>query len=220
MQINYLGHSSFRIKTKTATLVTDPYSPEVGFKMPKVTADIVTVSHQHFDHNYTEGVAPSQEGGKPFLITGPGEYEIKEVSIHGVSLYHDNQKGEENGKTTAFVITAEEMVLCHLGDLGHTLTTRQQEIIGEIDVLFIPVGGGKSLDAGKAAEVVNQLEPKIVVPMHYKTPDHAPRFAKLAEVDAFLKEMGTAKKELDKLILSKSELEEKEMEVVVLENKV
>lgn len=219
MQINYLGHSSFRIKTKTATLVTDPYSAEVGFKIPKVTADIVTISHPHFDHNCAAAVSSPQPGGKPFVINGPGEYEIKEVSILGVPVFHDTQKGEKSGKNTIFVITAEDMVLCHLGDLGHQLTAKQTELISEIDVLFVPVGGGKSLDARGAAEVVGQLEPKIVVPMHYKTPQHGPKFAHFSFVEAFLKEMGTAKKQVEKLILSKSDLGEEEMAVVILERK-
>lgn len=214
MQISYLGHSSFKIKTKTATLVTDPYSSKVGFKMPKVEAEIVTVSHDHYDHNFVEAVK-----GRPFVITGPGEYEIKEVGVHGLATYHDAKEGEDRGNNTVYLISAEDLTVCHLGDLGHQLSTRMVEEIGEIDVLLIPVGGQFTIGPKRAVEVITQVEPRIVIPMHFRTNRHqAKGFSKVLPVDAFLKQIGVEYKKEDKLVVSKSGLEE-EMEVVVLKER-
>jgi len=214
MQISYLGHSSFKIKTKTATLVTDPYSSKVGFKMPKVEAEIVTVSHDHYDHNFVEAVK-----GRPFVITGPGEYEIKEVGVHGLATCHDAKEGEDRGNNTVYLISAEDLTVCHLGDLGHQLSTRMVEEIGEIDVLLIPVGGQFTIGPKRAVEVITQVEPRIVIPMHFRTNRHqAKGFSKVLPVDAFLKQIGVEYKKEDKLVVSKSGLEE-EMEVVVLKER-
>jgi len=214
MQISYLGHSSFKIKTKTATLVTDPYSSKVGFKMPKVEAEIVTVSHDHYDHNFVEAVK-----GRPFVITGPGEYEIKEVGVHGLATYHDAKEGEDRGNNTVYLISAEDLTVCHLGDLGHQLSTRMVEEIGEIDVLLIPVGGQFTIGPKRAVEVITQVEPRIVIPMHFRTNRHqAKGFSKVLPVDAFLKQIGVEYKKEEKLVVSKSGLEE-EMEVVVLKER-
>lgn len=211
MRIRFLGHACFKLKTKTATVVSDPYSSEVGFAMPQVKADIVTVSHDHFDHNYIEAVK-----GHPFVVKGPGEYEIKEVALTGLTTFHDNKKGEKRGQNTIYVITAEDLNICHLGDLGHTLKTKTIEQLGEIDVLLVPVGGEFTLDVAKAVELVKQLEPRLVIPMHYRTKKHdADKFAKLKSVADFLQELGVEKKQEEKLSVSKSGLGE-EMEVVVL----
>lgn len=214
MQISYLGHSSFKIKTKTAALVADPYSSKVGFKMPKVEAEIVTVSHDHYDHNFVKAVK-----GQPFVITGPGEYEIKEVGIHGLATYHDAKEGEDRGNNTVYLITAEDLTVCHLGDLGHQLSARMVEEIGEIDVLLIPVGGQFTIGPKRAVEVITQVEPRIVIPMHYRTNRHQTKgFSKMLPVDAFLKQIGVEYKKEEKLVVSKSGLEE-EMEVVVLKER-
>lgn len=218
MQINYLGHSSFLIKTKTSSVVTDPYSPQVGFKMPKIKADIVTVSHGHHDHNFSEAVLLSDEGKKPFVINGSGEYEIKETAVFGLPSFHDAEEGKQRGGNIIYVISAEDINLCHLGDLGHQLSSKQIKELGDIDVLFIPVGGVYTLDPKQAAELAAKIEPRIVVPMHYKTSRHGQDFASLAPVDDFLKEMGVEKKLQEKLVLSKLSLGE-EMEVVVLKKK-
>lgn len=211
MQISYLGHSSFRLKTKSAQVITDPFSAEIGFKMPKVEADIVTISHGHFDHNCLDSVK-----GEPFVMSGAGEYEIKEVSVLGTTSFHDLKKGEERGENTIYTISAEELTVCHLGDLGHVLTSKKVEEIGEVDVLLIPVGGEFTIGPKRAVEVVRQLEPKLVVPMHYKTKRHDPKkFAKILPVDDFLKQIGVEYREEEKLVLTKASIEG-EMEVIVL----
>ncbi|MFC2011256.1 MBL fold metallo-hydrolase [Chloroflexota bacterium] len=181
MDINWLGHSCFRIKGNHATVITDPYSPDLGYTLGEPTARIVTVSHQHKGHSYVEGV-----GGEPRLVTGPGEYEIGGVLIIGLATFHNGEKGGERGKNTIFLMEVDEVSVCHLGDLGHVLTTEQVEEIGNVDVLLLPVGGVSTIDAPMAAEVVRQLEPKVVVPMHYKT---EALNRELEPVERFLEEM-------------------------------
>ncbi len=180
-------------------LITDPYSPDLGYSLGKQSARIVTVSHQHPGHNYTAGVRDA-----PKLVAGPGEYEISGVLIIGMRTFHDAEKGQKRGKNTVYLIQIDEISICHLGDLGHVLTTEQIEEMGDIDVLLLPVGGVSTIDAARAAEVVRQLEPKAVVPMHYKT-EALKR--DLAPVGTFLREMGI--KEIDpqpKLSFNKTNL--------------
>ena len=182
MEITWLGHSCFRLKGKQATVITDPFSPATGYTLGKVTADIVTVSHPHPGHSYVQGVA-----GEPRILKSPGEYESAGVLSVGVHTYHDNEKGALRGKNTAFVIDVDDVMICHLGDLGHALTAEQVAEIDGVDVLLIPVGGVSTIDAVQAAQIVRQLEPKVVIPMHYKT-DALKR--ELETADRFLKEMG------------------------------
>jgi L-ascorbate metabolism protein UlaG (beta-lactamase superfamily) len=211
MEIAYLGHSSFRIKTKTGTVVTDPFSSAmVGLKFPKTEADIVTVSHQHKDHNSVELIS-----GEPLIISQPGEYEVKGISLFGYPSFHDKSQGKERGGNIIYVIEAEGLRLCHLGDLGALPPAEiMEEIIGA-DVLMVPVGGKYTLGPEEAVEAVNQIEPSYVLPMHFRTP----ALAELAEKEAFLTEIGAEKTEkLDKLSLSKDKLPE-ETKVAVLEPK-
>lgn len=184
MDITWLGHSCFRIRGKEATVVTDPCPPSTGYNMGKVTADIVTISHNHENYTYLKGVA-----GKPVIISSPGEYEIHEAFITGVTTYQDTAKGAERGKNLAFIIEMEGMRVCHLGSIGHTPTAEQAEEMTGVDVLLIPVGGGDTIDGAKAAEIVSLLEARIVVPMHYKTDALKDG---LEPPDRFLKELGAA----------------------------
>ena len=182
MEIRWLGHACFRIKGRQTTVITDPYSPDLGYSLGKATANIVTVSHQHPGHSYTDGV-----GGNPRKVTGPGEYEIGDVIIIGIATFHDNDGGSQRGKNTVYLMEVDEVSVCHLGDLGHILTNEQAEELGEVDVLLLPVGGLSTINAATAAQIVRQLEPKVVIPMHYQTQAVA---RKLEPVDKFLKEMG------------------------------
>lgn len=182
MEITWLGHACFRLKGKQVTVVTDPFSPDLGYSLGKVSAQIVTISHSHPGHSYIKGV-----GGEPSVIRGPGEYEVGGTLTIGVQTYHDNEKGAKRGKNTVYVIEIDDVLVCHLGDLGHTLTAEQVADIDSVDVLMLPVGGVSTIDAAQAAEIVRRLEPKIVVPMHYKTEVLK---KELATVDRFLKEMG------------------------------
>jgi L-ascorbate metabolism protein UlaG (beta-lactamase superfamily) len=211
MNIQWLGHSCFRIEGNRSTIITDPYSPSLGYSLGEPTADIVTVSHQHPGHSYIQGIS-----GKPRLIASPGEYEISDVFILGVATFHDGVRGKEKGKNIAYVIEMEEISICHLGDLGHVLAAEQVEEINDVDVLLLPVGGVATINAPVAAQVVRQLEPKVVVPMHYKTP--APIDWDLEPVDKFLKEIGVkGVSPQPKLSLSKSNLP-LSMQVFLLEH--
>jgi len=182
MDINWLGHSCFRIKGRQAVIVTDPFPPDLGYSPGKLTADIVTVSHQHPSHSYVQGVS-----GEPKLVIRPGEYEISGVLIIGIPTFHDAEGGGKRGKNTVYLMEVDGITVCHLGDLGHVLTAEQIEEIDDVDMLLLPVGGVSTIDAPMAAEVIRQLEPKVVVPMHYKTPALN---RELGSVEKFLKEMG------------------------------
>jgi len=212
MEISFLGHSSFKLKGKTTTVVTDPFSSVmVGFKFPKTTADIVTVSHQHQDHNCSSAIE-----GEPFIICAPGEYEVKGVSVFGFPSFHDTKSGAERGENIIFLIEVDGIKVCHLGDLGVLSSAKiMEEIIGA-DVLLIPVGGVYTIGPKEAVEVVNQLEPKMVIPMHFKS---SGKNEELSSVEDFLEQMGAEQTErLDKLSLTKDKVPE-EMKVVVLERK-
>ncbi len=182
MDISWLGHSCFRIRGRQATVITDPYPPDLGYSLGKPTAHIVTISHQHPGHAYIQGI-----GGEPRAITGPGEYEISDVLITGIATFHDRERGEKRGKNTVYLMEVDEVSVCHLGDLGHVLTTGQVEELSNVDVLLLPVGGVSTIDAPMAAEVVRQLGPKAVIPMHYKTQALG---RELEPVERFLKEIG------------------------------
>lgn len=168
MEISWLGHACFQLRGKNVTLITDPFSPLQGpaqgetLQLGKVNASIVTISHNHPGHNYVVGV-----GGNPRVVRGPGEYEISDVLITGVAAYHDDKHGKEYGHNTIYVIHMDDLVICHLGDLGHTLQEEQLEEVADADVLLIPIGGKHNIDATQAAEVISQVEPRIIIPMHY-----------------------------------------------------
>ena len=199
MDITWLGHSCFRIRGSHATVIADPYSPSLGYSLGKPSAHIVCVSHQHPGHCYVQGI-----GGGPRLITGPGEYEISGVLIIGIATFHDQEGGRKRGKNTVYIIEIDEVSVCHLGDLGHVLTAEQVEELGNVDVLLLPVGGVSTINAPMAAEVVRQLEPKIVIPMHYKTEALS---RELEPVERFLKEIGVKEANLQpKLSISRSSL--------------
>lgn len=217
MEIQYLGHSCFRIKGKNAVVVIDPFNPsDLGLKLTKVTADIVLISHDHFDHNYLSGVEGTDRRKEPFVVSGPGEYEISGVAIAGIPTFHDDTGGSQRGKNTVYVIHTDDLRVVFLGDLGHKLSDKQLEEINGTDILMVPVGGVVTLDAKQASEVITQIDPKIVIPMHYKLPGLA---LDLAPMDEFMKMMG---KEgilpLPKLTISKEKLPE-ETTVVILERK-
>src|SRR3990167_1302192 len=164
MEIYWSGHSCFRIKGSNATVITDPYAPDAGYSLGQQAANIVTVSHSHPNHSYIQAVT-----NQPRVVSRPGEYEINGVLIIGIGSFHDGESGKTRGKNTIYLMEIDEISICHLGDLGHVLSPEQLEEIDKVDVLLIPVGGESTINAPLAAEVVRQLEPKIVLPMHYKT---------------------------------------------------
>lgn len=189
-------------------MVTDPFDKSVGLKAPNFEADIITVSHSHFDHNNVSALR-----GQPYIIKTAGEYDIKGVTIYGVESWHDDKQGKERGTNIIYRIDMDDVSIVHLGDLGHILDNKQLEILVGTDVLLIPVGGKFTIDAKQAMEVVSQIEPRIVIPMHYKLPDLT---MALDGVDKFIKEIGLKPQEEEKLKVSKKDLPVEEMELVVM----
>jgi len=166
MIISWFGQSCFKIQGEKSTLVTDPFDKSFGLKVPRLAADVVTTSHDHKDHNNTKvvrGIAENQ----PFIIDGPGEYEVKNIFIYGVKAYHDNKEGQERGENIIYRIGIDGISIAHLGDLGHALKNGQIERLEGVDILMIPVGGIYTIDAKKETEVISQIEPRIEIPIHY-----------------------------------------------------
>ncbi|PIV46943.1 hypothetical protein COS21_02720 [bacterium (Candidatus Gribaldobacteria) CG02_land_8_20_14_3_00_41_15] len=216
MQITWRGQSCFEITVKNkengeTTIVFDPFAEEAGLKLPKLSADILLVSHNHADHNNVKAV-----GGDYFLIDSAGEYEIKDVFVQGIKAWHDNQGGKERGEVMIYKIEAEGIKVCHLSDLGQKeLTSEQLEQIGDIDVLFLPVGGKYTIDAKDASEIVSQIEPRIVIPMHYKLPNQK---TDIDGVERFLKVMGeVAIQPEKKLKITAKNLPAEETKIIILE---
>jgi len=215
-KIYWAGQSCFEIsfsnsKDHEANIVIDPFDEDTGLKLPNLKADILLVTHDHHDHNNVKGVK-----GEPFVIDGPGEYEVKEVFVQGISSFHDDVNGKEKGKNTIYVLESEEMRFCHLGDLGQKqLTDEQVDKIGAIDVLMVPVGGEYTIDSSSAQKIIGQIEPRIVIPMHYAVS----KSSKLDGVDKFLKTMGKPSiAPQDKLVVKESAMpKEGAMEIVVLQ---
>ena len=212
MDVTWLGHGCFRLRGRGAAVVTDPYPPAIGLKLARMDAEVVTVSHDHDNHSFTQVV---RDGA--YEIHGPGEYEIAGISVIGVPTYHDAEKGKKEGRNTVYLIEIDDVRICHLGDLGHKLDDADAESVATPDVLLVPVGGHTTMNAAQAAEVVRQLEPRYVVPMHYAIPGLK---LQLDPIDRFLKEMGVTSSEAQpKLSVQKSSVSEYETKVVVLEPK-
>jgi L-ascorbate metabolism protein UlaG (beta-lactamase superfamily) len=167
MKLKWLGHSCFLITSETGLrIITDPYPQGSGLNYSPINeaADIVTVSHDHFDHNNISAVS-----GKPEVITGNGVKNVKGIQFKGIATHHDESQGKERGTNTIFCFSVDGIKLCHLGDLGHRLSKEQIAEIGALDILFIPIGGVFTIDAKMASTVSDDLKPKVVIPMHCKT---------------------------------------------------
>jgi L-ascorbate metabolism protein UlaG (beta-lactamase superfamily) len=200
MEITFIGHSCFKLKGKDISLVIDSFDPKAtGYKLPKLEADVVLITHDHPGHNYKVGV-----NNYELLIDSPGEYEIRNVFIHGIPVFHDASQGSERGENTMYVIEIDGFTLLHLGDLGHELSKDILEKIPDIDVLMIPVGGRHTIDAETAVKVISSIEPGIVIPMHYQNGQPTEISKDLAKLDKFLEEIGAEKstKKEDKLKLT------------------
>ncbi|MDA1337985.1 MAG: MBL fold metallo-hydrolase [bacterium] len=193
--IEYLGQSSFKISNGETKIIIDPFEPKAtNLKWSMQEADTVLVSHNHADHNYIAGVkgfekaklSSGKVGDKQFLVYGSGEYEVNGVQIMGLSSFHDNKKGAERGENTIFIIHIEDFVIAHLGDIGHDLTEAQYEEVSNANILMIPVGGFYTIDHDIAEKIVANVEPNIIIPMHYKAERTDEIGKNLDEVDKFL----------------------------------
>src|SRR3954452_19001227 len=163
-EFKWFGHNCFRIRAREATIITDPVARSTGYAMAKQTADVVTISHDHDGHSNLNAIKPEYK-----VINEPGEYEMHDVFVTGIRTFHDDNKGKERGYNTVYLIEVEGIVICHLGDLGHALTEEQAEAMSNVDVLLVPAGGGDVINVSQAADVVGQLEPKVVIPMQFAT---------------------------------------------------
>lgn len=209
MIIQWYGQACFRIQSSATVIFIDPFAKSIGLQPPRGEAHIVLVSHNHPDHNNAQALS-----GEFFLAEGPGEYEVKGVKIFGIPSFHDDREGSERGLNTIFRLDAEDMTIVHLGDLGQKhLTDEQLEQLGEVDVLMIPVGGIYTVDGEAAAALVHKIEPKLVIPMHYKIKGLA---VKLDDASAFLKEIGHEGAAVEKLTVKYKDLSEDHMQVVVM----
>ena len=216
MNINWYGQSCFQIsstrgKDNHVSIVIDPFDESTGLIVPKLQADIVLVTHEHSDHNNIKAVS-----GEPFIIEGPGEYDIKGSFIQGISGYHDNAQGAQRGSITIYTIETEGMRICHLSDLGQKeLSPSQLDKIGDIDILMIPIGGIYTIDAADAVKIMAQIEPRVIIPMHYKIPKLK---IKLDDIDKFLKNLGIKKPEsLPKLSIKKKDISTEEAKIIILQ---
>jgi len=216
MEIIWHGHAFFEIRGKgregeKVVLALDPYSKEIGFSPPKVKADIVLISHSHYDHNNLGAIK-----GAPFVIDSPGEYEVKGVFITGIQSFHDKVSGKKRGENVIYVVKIEDIKVCHFGDFGEgQLSSEKLDQMVGIDILLIPVGGVYTISGQEAAKIAQQIEPKIVIPMHYKIEGLK---IDIEDEKKFLQAIGREPVKLKKLKIKKSELEKKEtMEVVILE---
>jgi L-ascorbate metabolism protein UlaG (beta-lactamase superfamily) len=215
MQIIWHGQACFQIissqgRNHQVNIVIDPFDESLGLRVPKLEADILLVTHQHYDHNNIKAVSAN-----PVLVSGPGEYEIKEVFIQGIPSFHDAVRGKERGPNTIYTIESEEIRLCHLGDLGQKeLTSDQIEQIGQVDILMIPIGGVYTISAKEAVKVMSQIEPNIIIPMHYQIPKLK---LKLDGLDKFLKTMGIKSiTPLPKLSIKKKDIAPEEAKIIAL----
>ncbi|MCB9813608.1 MAG: MBL fold metallo-hydrolase [Pseudomonadales bacterium] len=217
MIITYHGHSTFKIKGKKGTVITDPYDDYIGLSLPRLSGDIVTVSHDHKDHNAFKKVVGTSRRENPFIVEKAGEYEVGGISVFGVNSFHDANGGVERGPNIIYTSLVDGIRICHLGDLGHELTPQQVEEIGSVDVLLCPVGGIYTIDPELAVETIRAIEPGIAIPMHYRTPQHNQDvFGDLKTLEDFLKVYGVSPELTPKLeIENKSRISE-ETDLVVL----
>jgi L-ascorbate metabolism protein UlaG (beta-lactamase superfamily) len=192
MKIKWFGHSAFVINSQTGKIfITDPYEAggyngAIGYVPINITADIVTISHDHADHNYIKTIQ-----GNPKILNRTGDYEVGGIKIKGIPVYHDTKQGKERGNNIIFVYEIDGLRVVHLGDLGHLLSAKQIDELGNIDILLIPVGGYFTIDPKQATDIVNTLKPKITIPMHYKT--EVLNFP-VAKVEEFLRGKKSVKK--------------------------
>jgi L-ascorbate metabolism protein UlaG (beta-lactamase superfamily) len=211
MTITWFGHSCFRIEAKEGSILIDPFNKEIGLKPPRIKDDLILVTHDHTDHNSVGEANP-----EAFIIDTPGEYEKQGISVRGISSFHDKSGGKERGPNTIYVIKAEDITVCHMGDFGQEkFEDHQLEEIGDVDVLMIPIGGVFTIDYKEAVSIISQIEPKIIVPMHYKIKDLK---IEINGPEKFLKEIGLTPEKVDKLKIAKKNLPVEETKLVLFEN--
>ncbi len=195
MKLKWLGQSCFYHTSNAGTRVLmDPCARWLGYRMPPVAAEMVTTSHDHFDHNFLQMLE-----GNFYHIDQPGTYSIQDVSIHGTPAWHDAAQGSRRGRNIIYTFAVDGLTVCHLGDLGHLLSADQISDIGEVDILLLPVGGRFAITVAEALEVRKQLQPVITIPMHYRTPALGLVGFFFARVDNFVSRSGEQAREAPEL---------------------
>jgi len=209
MQIQWFGLSYYKIQTKDAVILVNPYAPKFGLKTPHFKADILLISQENEEYNFRQAGLSN-----PFTICSAGEYELKDVFVYALPIFSENKKESEEGVINQFLIEAEGMTLAFLAGLNSVPTEEQLERFDEVDVLFIPVGGKTVIEAKQASQVISEIEPRIVIPMHYKTPGLK---LSLEDVNLFCREMGIKESEsLEKLKIFPKDLPQEETKVILL----
>lgn len=218
MIINWFGQACFKIQGNKSTIITDPFNNSYGLRLPRLAGDIVTSSHDHGDHNNVKIVKEVGED-KPFVINSPGEYEVKNTFIYGIPSWHDDKQGELRGPNIIYRFEIDGISLAHLGDLGHLLENGQIQKLEGIDILMIPVGGNFTINGKQATQIISQLEPRIVIPMHYQIPGLKFKGGeKIDTRDPFCKEIGVCPPEtVSKFKIIKKDLPQEDLRVVILE---
>ncbi|MEG0774600.1 MBL fold metallo-hydrolase [Clostridium sp.] len=219
--IEYFGHSSFGISNKDGMqIVTDPYDPMLGYKFPSISTNLLTVSHDHFDHNNVAAVESYEE----LINTTTGSFKVDDIKVKGISTYHDGEQGASRGTNTIYTYEINNIKVCHLGDLGHQLSKEQINSIGKVDVLMIPVGGFFTIESEDVISAINSLDPKVVIPMHYVTETSWPVFedyiAPVSDFTSRINSEGWTVNEVDNLTVTKQMLNTmKTKQVFVLDYK-
>ena len=192
-------------------MLIDPFSKDIGLKPPRIKDDLVLVTHKHYDHNNVGGANP-----EAMIIDGPGEYEKQGIYIRGILSYHDKEQGKERGLNTIYIIKIENILVCHMGDFGQaTFEEGQIDDIGDVDILMLPVGGKYTINYKEAVGVVGKIEPKIIIPMHYKVKDLK---LDIDGSDKFIKEMGLKPEKVDKYKIVQKNLPTEEVKLVLFQN--
>jgi L-ascorbate metabolism protein UlaG (beta-lactamase superfamily) len=216
MKIKWYGHSAFMVTSDQGVkIITDPYESgayggQLSYGKIKDQADIVLTSHDHADHNDAKSLP-----GSPEIVKGSGSKTVKGISIKGISTYHDPSKGSERGANTIFTFTVDGIKICHLGDLGHILSEKELAEIGSVDILFIPVGGYFTIDAKEATRAAEQIKPKVLIPMHFKTEKCG---FPITPVEDFLKGKSNAKRPKASEVAFEKKTLPQQMEILVLEH--
>ena len=216
MKIKWYGHSAFMVTSDQGVkIITDPYESgayggQLSYGKIKDQADIVLTSHDHADHNDAKSLP-----GSPEIVKGSGSKTVKGISIKGISTYHDPSKGSERGANTIFTFTVDGIKICHLGDLGHILSEKELAEIGSVDILFIPVGGYFTIDAKEATRAAEQIKPKVLIPMHFKTEKCG---FPITPVEDFLKGKSNAKRPKASEVAFEKKTLPQQMEILVLDH--
>ena len=211
MKVEYLGHSCFKLTASSGvSVICDPYSGDIGYSMPKVEADAVTISHHHFDHDCINSIA-----NNPVIFDKEGSFELRGVQINSIKSFHDDAQGKKRGENLIFKFLMDGITVCHLGDLGENCSKNLTEKITPVDVLLIPVGGNYTIDAKTAKEYVDKLNPQMVIPMHYRIEDCK---IDIDKVDVFLKlfDKNCISEVNNSLEISKSQLDGKNTKITVI----